>query len=117
MAARTPDGDTGKIPVLVAVRVGEGDFPFHRAPEVFQLRPYFEWRRWLDARYMPEGDLHIWPDDHIEWSKIEAALAERGVRVVIAHDYLGYEPRYVREVWERWSGGIADMRSIVAVKQ
>ena len=34
-----------------------------------RLRPALEWQRWFDARWMPEGDLHIWADDHIEWRR------------------------------------------------
>ena len=67
-----------------------------------RIRPALEWRRWIDARWMPEGDLHIWPDDHIEWARIERALAERGCALVHSEEYLLFEPRYDRGAWESW---------------
>lgn len=81
-----------------------------------RLRPMLEWRRWFDARWMPEGDLHIWPDDHIEWARIEAALAAGGCRVEESEEYLLFEPRYQREVWERWKANASDMRMLIARK-
>ncbi|MFI5231335.1 MAG: class I SAM-dependent methyltransferase [Gemmatimonadales bacterium] len=79
-----------------------------------RLQPALEWRRWIDARWMPEGDLHIWPDDHIEWARIERALAEHGCAVVHSEEYLLFEPRYRREVWESWRPRCADMRMVIA---
>ena len=59
---------------------------------------------------MPEGDLHIWPDDHIEWALVDAALAEAGVRPLVVRDYLLFEPRYRRDAWERWRTRVTDCR-------
>lgn len=82
-----------------------------------RLRPLFEWRRWGNPRWMPEGDLHIWPDDHIEWAKVEGALTGGGCDVVRREQYLLYEPRYQRDVWERWRARIGDMQVIFARKR
>jgi hypothetical protein len=81
-----------------------------------RVRPALEWRRWLDRRWMPEGDLHIWPDDHVEWAKVQAALAEVGVHVVVSRDYLLYEPRYRRDAWERWKSRLTDYRMWIGRK-
>lgn len=81
-----------------------------------RLRPLLQWRRWGNPRWMPEGDLHIWPDDHIEWARVEAALAEGGCTVVVREPYLQFEPRYCRAVWERWCGQCADMQLLMARK-
>ncbi len=81
-----------------------------------RLRPLLEWRRWLNPRWMPEGDLHIWPDDHIEWARIEAALADGGCVPVHRDAYLAFEPRYRREVWEAWRTRCADMQLLLARK-
>lgn len=85
-----------------------------------RIRPMvvlFSWRRWLDPRWMPEGDLHIWPDDHVEWAKIESVLAEAGVRAVAERDYLLYDPRYRREVWEQWKDRVTDYRMWIGRKE
>lgn len=79
-----------------------------------RLRPALEWQRWFDARWMPEGDLHIWPDDHIEWAAVERALADGGCAVAESEEYLLYEPRYRRNVWESWRTRCSDMRMVVA---
>ncbi len=81
-----------------------------------RVRPALEWRRWLDRRWMPEGDLHIWPDDHIEWAKVESALTGVGVSAVISRDYLLYEPRYERDAWERWKSRLTDYRMWIGRK-
>lgn len=79
-----------------------------------RLRPALEWRRWSDPRWMPEGDLHIWPDDHIEWPVVERALNERGCEVVHSEEYLLFEPRYRLDVWESWRTRCTDMRLMIA---
>jgi SAM-dependent methyltransferase len=82
-----------------------------------RLRPLLAWRRWFDPRWMPEGDLHIWPDDHIEWPRIERVLAENGCAVVENTEYLLFEPRYLRDAWERWRTRCSDMRLLIARKE
>jgi SAM-dependent methyltransferase len=79
-----------------------------------RIKPALEWRRWIDPRWMPEGDLHIWPDDHIEWARIERALAGRGCVIVHSEEYLLFEPRFRRDVWESWRTRCADMRLVIA---
>ena len=36
------------------------------------LNNYFDWviRKFINPRYRREGDIHVFPDDHIEWDKI-----------------------------------------------
>ena len=80
------------------------------------IRPWLEWHRWFNPRWMPEGDLHIWPDDHIEWSRVEAVLVEEGCEVVRREQYLLFEPRFRRDVWDRWRGMTADMQLLIARK-
>ena len=80
------------------------------------LKPKLDVRRWRDPRFMPEGDLHIWPDDHIEWARVEAALADGGCVVEAREPYLLWEPRYRREAWERWRTRFADMQLLIARK-
>jgi SAM-dependent methyltransferase len=80
------------------------------------IRPLLHWQRWGNPRWMPEGDLHIWPDDHIEWARVEAALVEAGCEIVVREPYLHFEPRYRRDVWERWRAKTFDMRLLIARK-
>ncbi len=82
-----------------------------------RVRLLLEWRRWFNPRWMPEGDLHIWPDDHIEWARVESALADGGCITEEGEEYLAYEPRFQRDVWERWRTRSSDMRVLIARKR
>src|SRR5512133_1138075 len=61
-----------------------------------RLRSMLQWQRWFDPRWMPEGDLHIWPDDHIEWARVEACARDAGVVPAIVRDHLLFESHYDR---------------------
>ena len=82
-----------------------------------RLAPYLAWRRWRDPRWIPEGDLHVWLDDHIEWPRVEAALTRTGCEIVRRDDYLLFEPRYDRAAWEAWRAECTDTRCLVARKR
>jgi SAM-dependent methyltransferase len=81
-----------------------------------RIAPHLDWRRWRDRRWMPEGDLHIWPDDHIEWALVETTLATAGVQPSVVRDYLLYEARYRRDAWERWRERVTDYRMWIGSK-
>jgi len=81
-----------------------------------RLRPLLAWRRWFDPRWMPEGDLHIWPDDHIEWGRLEARAREHGVAPAFVRDYLLYDAHFDRAAWERWKDRVTDYRMWVGRK-
>jgi ubiquinone/menaquinone biosynthesis C-methylase UbiE len=66
-------------------------------------------RRWFDPRYTNEGDIHVWPDDHVEWAAIEGALGP-GWERVLCEDYLLYRRGYRDEVYRRYLGRFADER-------
>lgn len=70
----------------------------------------------VDRRYEREGDIHVWPDDHIEWDRIEAVLAECGATIVKAHDYLLYRPRGGEELHQRYRDRCSDTRYVFARK-
>lgn len=82
-----------------------------------RIRPLVQWQRWFDRRWMPEGDLHIWPDDHIEWARVEARAREAGVVPEFVRDHLLYEAHYDRTAWERWRDRVTDYRMWVGRKQ
>lgn len=82
-----------------------------------RVRPLLVWQRWLDPRWMPEGDLHIWPDDHVEWDQVARRLEEAGCEIVLVEDHLSYEPRFDRDRWEQARHRVADTRVLVARKR
>jgi hypothetical protein len=70
-------------------------------------------RRIFDPRYSNEGDIHVWPDDHIEWSKIKDLLARLGFEVVLEEDYLLNRSLYRPEVYERYRGRCTDTKVMI----
>jgi ubiquinone/menaquinone biosynthesis C-methylase UbiE len=67
-------------------------------------------RRLFDPRFANEGDIHVWPDDHIEWEAIIQAMAEGRCEVIVTEDYLLCRRLYRPEVYDRESGRLADTR-------
>jgi ubiquinone/menaquinone biosynthesis C-methylase UbiE len=73
-------------------------------------------RRLINPRYMPEGDIHVWPDDHIEWERIEKVFADANCETVYSDDYLNYASHCPRELYERYRHRCTDMR-VMAVRR
>ena len=74
---------------------------------------------WWALRFRPawyfgrEGDIHVWPEDHIEWQAVEERLVAAGCSVVRRDDYLHFQAGYPGEVWKRWrDAGCTDMRCL-----
>ena len=74
-------------------------------------------RRLFNPRFANEGDIHVWPDDHIEWPQIEAVLSDTGCEVVLREDYLLYRRIYRAEVYDRYKDRCVDQRLLVARKR
>lgn len=67
-------------------------------------------RSLFNPRYSNEGDIHVWPDDHIEWSLIEDSLVSNGFEVVLTKDYLHYNRLYRMDVFRAYENRLSDMR-------
>jgi ubiquinone/menaquinone biosynthesis C-methylase UbiE len=67
-------------------------------------------KRIFDPRHAAEGDIHVWPDDHIEWSMIKAKMSDARFEVAIEDDYLLYRALYRREVYDEYAGQCADTK-------
>ena len=74
-------------------------------------------RRLINPRYKREGDIHVWPDDHIEWDKIEQLVIEEGLEIVLKEDYLLYKSGYDVDVYNEYKDKCADERLLIATKQ
>ena len=83
----------------------------------------FDWKKYLSfsnyihkirslyiPRYTNEGDIHVWPDDHIEWDKIVELLTGNGFEVVISDDFLLYKKLYRAEIYDEYKDLCTDMR-------
>ncbi|WP_165357501.1 class I SAM-dependent methyltransferase [Sphingosinicella sp. CPCC 101087] len=73
-------------------------------------------RMFVDPHYSNEGDIHVWPDDHIEWDEIEGVLRGEGFDTLFAEDYLVFRGRYRPEVYEEYRTRCTDMRVLAMRK-
>lgn len=87
------------------------------------LRQRNRWRYAVSAlkarinRISDEGDIHVYEDDHIEWSRIRSRL-DICCDVLRENDYLVCrEKSFPALVWEKWCNRCNDMRLIVAEKR
>lgn len=71
----------------------------------------------IDPRYIGEGDIHVWPDDHIEWEKVEQLLHAQNFEIILKRDYLVYRGSYHRAVYELYKHTCADTTMLVARKK
>lgn len=67
-------------------------------------------KRVFNPRYSAEGDIHVWPDDHIEWDRIEARMETLGFKPVLRDDYLLYRRLYRPDVFAAHRDKLNDMR-------
>ncbi len=73
-------------------------------------------RRIMNPRYKREGDIHVWPDDHIEWDKIERLLISEDFEIILKQDYLLYKSCYNLDVYNEYKNKCADERVLIARK-
>lgn len=96
------------------------DLEYRGSVEKIDFAKYFKisnyWnklRRIVDPRYTNEGDIHVWPDDHIEWPKIDELLKSKGFEIVILDDYLLFKSNYKPHVYSQFQNRCKDMRLTV----
>jgi SAM-dependent methyltransferase len=86
-------------------------------PSLFSWNWYaMKYRMVKEPRFQPEGDLHVWKDDHIEWARIRCLAAEQRLREIHSEDYLSYRPYYSAELFHKYSAVTADMHCSVFKK-
>jgi len=85
---------------------------------LFDVKGYKHiFKRFINPRYKREGDIHVWPDDHIEWDKIEQLLIAEGLEIILKEDYLLYKNCYDVDVYKEYKDKCADERLLIARKQ
>lgn len=86
-------------------------------PSVFSLKWIIgKIRRIHDPRFQPEGDIHVWPDDHVEWPLIRSELEQLQLQEVFSQDYLSYQNYYGPELFDRYRTQVSDMHCSVFQK-
>lgn len=71
----------------------------------------------VNRRYEREGDIHVWPDDHIEWDRVADVLDGAGASIVVSRDYLLYQPRGGPALYRRYRDLCTDTRCVIARKR
>jgi len=72
--------------------------------------------RFINPRYRPEGDIHVFPDDHVEWEKVLDELVSCGGQVVFEKDYLLFRRNYNECIYKAYMDKVQDMH-VLAVKK
>ncbi len=101
---------TEAIPQNAAAKPGFSRF-FKTATYINRLK------RALNPRYSNEGDIHVWPDDHVDWREIEKILVETGCRVLVSENYLLFRRGYREEVYARYRQLCSDEKTMAAIKE
>ena len=70
----------------------------------------------LNPKYMSEGDIHVFVDDHIEWRKIEKILSDNNVKIIQQDDYLLYNKHCSDDLYNKYKDKIDNTRAIIARK-
>lgn len=84
----------------------------------FKLKNYIiNLKRISNPRYEPEGDIHVWFDDHIEWKRIEKKLKDSNFEILLSENYLVYKGYYPLEVYNKFKEKCNDMHLLVARKR
>lgn len=83
------------------------------------LFSYKAWRRLVKRKLYglnDEGDIHVFKDDHIEWSKVEELLLEKCV-LIKREDYLVCrEMNSTGSLYEKYNAKCVDMRVVICRK-
>ena len=94
----------------------------HKIPsdysKYFILTNYYDWfvRKVINPRYHREGDLHVFKDDHIEWTKVIATIEVAGGEVLRSQDYLLFRRGFDISIYNRYSDLVSDMHVLVMRK-
>jgi len=112
-------------PALAAYRHGTRLTRKEHLRQLFHSRELFSFafaktvfmKIFVNPRYEREGDVHVWPDDHIEWDKIAKVLEADSTKIIRSQDYLLYQPRGGAELFERYRDACSDTRYIFAQKR
>ncbi len=89
-----------------------------RFDKFYRISNYKTWfiRRFMNPRYSPEGDIHVYPDDHIEWNSIDEILVKSGCELVRTEEYLLFRGDFSADRYLELRSKYRDMRLLIAQK-
>jgi len=93
-------------------------------PQKKEWKRFFRWwnysfhlHRLFDKRYMPEGDIHVFPDDHVEWDRVSSVIMQHGGEVLSLTPFLLYKKGYDKDVYTSYRDRCSDMAYLIARKR
>jgi len=78
--------------------------------------PYWyigKYRRLKNPRYQEEGDIHVWPDDHVEWSLVKDLTSKLGFEIISQMDFLLFNSKYNVSIYKEYQDQTSDMRAVM----
>lgn len=84
----------------------------------FRINNYIDWfiRKFINHRFRREGDIHVFPDDHIEWGNVVTELVKHGGKVILEKKYLLFRQNYNEAIYNAYKDKLSDMH-VLAVKK
>jgi len=73
-------------------------------------------KSFVNPRFRIEGDIHVFPDDHIEWGKIRSILIKNNFEILKEHSYLLYRKGFPINLYNKYKNTCNDVCLIVARK-
>jgi hypothetical protein len=70
----------------------------------------------VNRRYEREGDIHVWPDDHVDWDKVLEIVC-RQCLLVRNEDYLYYRPKGGVALYKNFMDRCSNMKFVIARKR
>jgi ubiquinone/menaquinone biosynthesis C-methylase UbiE len=88
-------------------------FPWKK---LLQSRHYWsKLRKSINPKYQAEGDIHVFEDDHIEWSRIKKTITP-SCTIIEESDYLVFRSGYDEKIYEAYKDQVTDMHLLIAKK-
>lgn len=84
----------------------------------FVLNNYIDFfiRLFYDSKYRREGDIHVFPESHIEWDRIDNIIQSNGGEKILDKNYLLFKSDYKIEIYNRFKNDLNDMHLGVYIK-
>ncbi len=76
---------------------------------------YHKFLSLFNPKYTNEGDIHVWPDDHIEWDLIKKETANT-TTILRENNYLLFTNKYKEEVFRNFEEKISDTKLLILRK-
>jgi hypothetical protein len=70
----------------------------------------------LRPNFRTEGDIHVWPDDHVEFARIRQTLESRRCEILDDREYLLHPDGVTLDVYHAYAARCVDMRMLIARK-